>query len=162
VKTCGESGDVDKAQEVLGKLEGARRNSAAAHLNMRRGQAESSRAIAAGQPLPDMVFRQPTRDMPGLLCLNRPEEDAQNPVPPSTKLIAHLEVMKREPTLHDYYLEVLEQLSQRAPQDPAVLVCNVCATRSLLQASGWRPHCFPMSPLRELREGHMISTSNVT
>jgi tetratricopeptide (TPR) repeat protein len=76
-----------------------------------------------GQPLPDIVFEQPTPDMPGLLCLNKPEEDAQNPVPPLTKLIAYLQVMKREPTLHNYYLEVLGQLSQSAPQDPAVLVC---------------------------------------
>jgi hypothetical protein len=77
-----------------------------------------------GQPLPDVVFKQPTPDVPGLLCLNRPEEHAENPVPPLTKLIAYLEVMKREPTLHDYYLQVLGQLSQSAPQDPVVLVCR--------------------------------------
>jgi len=76
-----------------------------------------------GQPLPDIVFKQPAPDMPGLLCLNKPEENAQNPVPPLTKLIAYLEVMKREPSLHDYYLDVLGRLSESAPEDPAVLVC---------------------------------------
>ena len=77
----------------------------------------------AGQPLPDIVFRQPTPDMPGLLCLNKPQEDSKDPVPSMTKLIAYQEVMKRDPSLHDYYLDVLGQLSKSAPQDPVVLVC---------------------------------------
>jgi hypothetical protein len=77
----------------------------------------------AGQPLPDIVFKQPTPDMPGLLCLDKPAENSQDPVPPLTRLIAYMEVMKRDPSLHDYYLEVLGQLSQSAPDDPAVLVC---------------------------------------
>jgi len=89
----------------------------------------------AGQPLPDIVFRQPTSDMPGLLCLNKPEENAQNPVPPLTKLIAYLEVMKREPSLHDNYLDVLEQLSKSAPEDPVVLVC--LGMRYLLEEKGY-------------------------
>jgi hypothetical protein len=76
-----------------------------------------------GQPLPDIVFKQPTPDMPGLLCLNKPEENAHDPVPPQTKLIAYLEVMKRDPSLRDYYLEVLGGLSKSAPEDPVVLVC---------------------------------------
>jgi hypothetical protein len=77
----------------------------------------------AGQPLPDVVFRQPTPDIPGLLCLNKPEENAKEAVPPLTKLIAYLEVMKRDPSLQNYYLDVLEQLSQSAPGCPDVLVC---------------------------------------
>jgi len=78
----------------------------------------------AGQPLPDIVFKQPTPDMPGLLCLNKPEENAKDPVPPLTRLIAYLQIMKRDPSLHDYYLDVLEQLSKSGPGGPAVLVCS--------------------------------------
>lgn len=77
----------------------------------------------AGQPLPEVAFRQPTPDMPGLLCLNKPDEKANDPVPSLTKLIAYLEVMKREPSLHDDYLDVLGQLSESAPDDPVALVC---------------------------------------
>jgi hypothetical protein len=77
-----------------------------------------------GQPLPDVVFRQPTPDMPGLVCLNKPEKDSNVAVPSLTKLIAYMEVMKRDPSLHDYYLDVLGQLSQSAPQHPVVLVCS--------------------------------------
>jgi len=76
-----------------------------------------------GQPLPEVAFRQPTPDMPGLLCLNKPVEKANDPVPSLTKLIAYLEIMKREPSLHDDYLDVLGQLSESAPDDPVVLVC---------------------------------------
>jgi tetratricopeptide (TPR) repeat protein len=48
-RTYAESGDLAKAQEVLGKLEAARPNSANAHLNMGTVRGQSSRAILAGQ-----------------------------------------------------------------------------------------------------------------
>jgi tetratricopeptide (TPR) repeat protein len=76
-----------------------------------------------GQPLPDTVFRQPTPDMPGLLCLNKPEEDAKDPVPSLTKLLAYQEVAKKDPSLLAYYVDMLGQLSKSAPEDPDVLVC---------------------------------------
>ena len=76
-----------------------------------------------GQPLPEIAFRQPTPDMPGLLCLNKPDQEVNEPVPSLTKLIAYLEIMKREPSLHDYYLQVLALVSQSAPDDPVTLLC---------------------------------------
>jgi hypothetical protein len=78
---------------------------------------------APGQPLPDVVFKSPTSDVPGLICLNKPESEVSNPPPPLTKLIAYMEVMKRDPSEHEYYLDVLGQLSKSAPDDPVVLVC---------------------------------------
>jgi hypothetical protein len=76
-----------------------------------------------GQPLPDFVFKSPMPDVPGLICFNKPESEASNPTPPLTKLIAYMEVMKRDPSVHEYYLDVLDQLSKSAPDDPVVMVC---------------------------------------
>lgn len=90
----------------------------------------------AGQPLPDVVFRQPMPDVPGLLCLNKPEEKANDPVPSLTKLIAYMEAMKRQPSLHDDYVDVLEQLGKSAPDDPVVLVCQ--GMRALLEEKDYR------------------------
>jgi tetratricopeptide (TPR) repeat protein len=85
-----------------------------------------------GEPLPDFAFRQPSAaDIAGLLCLNKPQEEADDPVPPLTKLVAYLEVMKREPRLHDEYVGVMEELSKSAPDDSVVLVCQ--GMRSLLE-----------------------------
>jgi tetratricopeptide (TPR) repeat protein len=75
----------------------------------------------AGQPLPDIAFEQPTPDLPGLLCIDKPQEEASNPIPPLTKLLAYGEVVVQNPDLRPYYLEVLEQLSKSAPNEPLVL-----------------------------------------
>lgn len=72
----------------------------------------------AGQPLPDSVFEQPTSDLPGLLCLNKPK-DERGDIPLLTKLLAYAEVMGTEPSLQQYYFSTLKQLSMSSPDDPA-------------------------------------------
>jgi hypothetical protein len=76
-----------------------------------------------GQPLPDSAFEQPTPDLPGLLCLNKPKDRAGEPVPLLTKLLgyAEAEVMTKEPSLAKYYLATLEELKKSAPDNPQVL-----------------------------------------
>jgi len=75
----------------------------------------------AGQPLPEIAFEQPTPDLPGLLCINKPEGEASEPLPLLTKLSAYGEIMVKDPSLRTYYLEALEQLSKSAPGEPLVL-----------------------------------------
>jgi hypothetical protein len=77
--------------------------------------------LRAGQPLPDIAFEEPTPDLPGLLCLNKPEVERNSPLPLLTKLQAYGELMAKDPTLRTYYLQVLEELSRSAPEDPLVL-----------------------------------------
>jgi len=76
----------------------------------------------AGQPLPDLAFAEPPPDLPGLICLNRPRDGTSVPLPLVTKLAAYAEVVRKDPSLQKYYLEVLEQLRKSAPDDPKVLV----------------------------------------
>ena len=75
----------------------------------------------AGQPLPESAFEQPTPDLPGLLCINKPEGEPSEPLPLLTKLRAYGEVMAKDPSLGTYYQEGLEQLSKSALEEPLVL-----------------------------------------
>jgi len=75
----------------------------------------------AGQPLPDTAFEQPTADLPGLLCLNKPKDSANEPIPLVTKLNAYAELMGKDPSLREYGLALMEQLSHPAPADAKVL-----------------------------------------
>jgi len=75
----------------------------------------------AGQALPESAFEQPTPDLPGLLCLNRPKGEPSDPIPLLTKLLGYAEVMVKEPSLREYYLATLKELSASAPDDPQVL-----------------------------------------
>jgi tetratricopeptide (TPR) repeat protein len=76
-----------------------------------------------GQPLPEIAFAQPTPDLPGLLCLNRPSEQAGQSLPLITKLVAYWTVIAKDPSLKKPCLEVLDQLSKSAAEDPTVLAC---------------------------------------
>jgi hypothetical protein len=79
----------------------------------------------AGQPYPDYAFEQSDPDLPGLVCVNRRGKESSKPIPPLVKLLAYSEVMisKKLPEASRYYLEVLEQLRQSEPDEPAVLTC---------------------------------------
>ena len=74
-----------------------------------------------GQPYPDYAFDEPTPDLPGLVCINRRDKDAIQPIPAVTKLLAYANVSQKVPSLNRYYYEVLEQLKHSAPDDPTVL-----------------------------------------
>jgi hypothetical protein len=76
-----------------------------------------------GQPLPEIAFAQPTPDLPGLLCLNRPSEQEGQSLPLITKLVAYWTVIAKDPSLKKPCLEVLDQLSKSAAEDPTVLAC---------------------------------------
>jgi len=74
-----------------------------------------------GQPYPDYAFNQPTADLPGLVCINREGEDANQAIPPLTKLRAYAEVSAKDPRLTRYYYELLDQLRTSMPDDPTLL-----------------------------------------
>ncbi|MBZ5561598.1 MAG: hypothetical protein LAP13_04170 [Acidobacteriia bacterium] len=74
-----------------------------------------------GQPYPDYAFDHPSPDVPGLACINRRGKDAARPIPPLTKLLAYAEVSQKQPSLSRYYYDLLEQLKQSSPDEPAVL-----------------------------------------
>jgi hypothetical protein len=75
----------------------------------------------AGQPYPDYAFDEPAADLPGLVCINRQGEDANQPIAPLTKLRAYAEVSAKDPRLTRYYYELLDQLQATMPDDPTVL-----------------------------------------
>ncbi len=75
----------------------------------------------AGQPLPESAFEEPSPDLPGLVCLNKPEGESGDPIPLLTKLIAYGQAMGEHPSLREYYRATLNQLSKSAPDDPQVL-----------------------------------------
>jgi predicted Zn-dependent protease len=75
----------------------------------------------AGQPYPDYAFDEPSPDLPELVCLNRRGEDATKPIPLATKMLAYAEISQKKPSLSHYYYDLLEQLKQSSPDDPAVL-----------------------------------------
>jgi hypothetical protein len=75
----------------------------------------------AGQPFPESAFEEPSPDLPGLICLNKPKDESGEPIPLLTKLLAYAEAMGQEPQLREYYLATLNELSKSAPDDPQVL-----------------------------------------
>ena len=89
-----------------------------------------------GQPLPDIAFQQPKSDMPGLLWVNRPEDesamhnsDARNSsaaqlgerVPDIVQLQAYYTAARKDPSLWPLWFRKLNELSKTEPDDPAVL-----------------------------------------
>ena len=77
----------------------------------------------AGQPLPEVAFEQPKRDLPGLLWLNRPVGETGERLPPITQLEAYWTVAGKDPSLAPYAMQRLDELSKTAPNDPVVLNC---------------------------------------
>jgi hypothetical protein len=77
--------------------------------------------LRPGEPYPDYDFDHPSPDLPGLVCINRRGEDAVRPIPPLTKLLAYAEISQKTPNLSRFYYELLEQLRQSSPDEPAVL-----------------------------------------
>ena len=77
-----------------------------------------------GQPYPDFAFDEPRPDLPELMCINRRGEDAAQPIPIVTKMLAYAEISQKKPSLSHYYYDLLEQLKKSSPDDPTVL-CSV-------------------------------------
>lgn len=74
-----------------------------------------------GQPLPEVAFEQPTADLPGLLWLNRPEDQADARVPDVVQLEAYFTAARKDPSLWPLWFRKLDELSKSQPDDPAVL-----------------------------------------
>ncbi len=83
----------------------------------------------AGQPYPDYAFEQNDPDLPGLVCVDRRGNELNKPIPPLVKLLAYNDVMggtklpEASRYYQQYFLELLEQLRQSEPNEPAVLAC---------------------------------------
>ncbi|MGB7549132.1 MAG: hypothetical protein WBM14_15435 [Terracidiphilus sp.] len=72
-----------------------------------------------GQPLPEIAFEQPRPDLPGLLWLNRPADDAV--LPDDSQLEAYWTAARRDPDLWPLWFRKLNEMSKTAPNDPLVL-----------------------------------------
>ena len=75
-----------------------------------------------GQPLPDVAFEQPRPDLPGLLWMNRPEDEPSAGMPDLAQLEAYFTAARKDPSLWPYWFRKLKQLSATEPNDPTVLV----------------------------------------
>ncbi len=74
-----------------------------------------------GQPLPEIAFEQPMPDLPGLLWLNRPADEAGEHIPDLTQLQAYWTAARKDPSLWPYWFKKLDELSKTVPDDPLVL-----------------------------------------
>ena len=73
----------------------------------------------AGQPLPEAAFEKPRPDLPGLLWLNRPSNDAV--FPDDAQLEAYWTAARTDPDLWPFWLAKLNAMSKSAADDPIVL-----------------------------------------
>ncbi len=74
-----------------------------------------------GQPLPDVAFEQPRADLPGLLWMNRPTDEANARMPELAQLQAYFTSARRDPSLWPLWFRKLTELSRTEPNDPTVL-----------------------------------------
>ncbi len=72
-----------------------------------------------GQPLPEVAFERPKPDLPGLLWLNRPGDDA--PFPDDSQLEAYWTAARTDPALWPLWLGKLNAMSKAGTDDPVVL-----------------------------------------
>jgi hypothetical protein len=72
-----------------------------------------------GQPLPEVAFERPKPDLPGLLWLNRPAEDAV--FPDDAQLEAYWTAARTDPALWPLWFAKLNAMSKTAADDPLVL-----------------------------------------
>jgi len=74
-----------------------------------------------GQPLPDVAFEQPRPDLPGLLWMNRPENEPDAHMPELGQLQAYFTAARRDPSLWPLWFRKLNELSKTEPNNPTVL-----------------------------------------
>jgi hypothetical protein len=74
-----------------------------------------------GQPLPEVAFARPTADLPGLLWVNRPAEEADAHLPDVVQLEAYFTAARKDPSLWPLWFRKLNELSKSQPDDATVL-----------------------------------------
>ncbi len=74
-----------------------------------------------GQPLPEVAFEQPKADMPGLVWMNRPENEPDVRVPQLAQLDAYFTAARKDASLWPLWLKKLEETSKATPDDAKVL-----------------------------------------
>ena len=74
-----------------------------------------------GQPLPDAAFEQPKPDLPGLLWMNRPENEKDANMPELGQLQAYFTAARRDPSLWPLWFRKLNELAKTEPNNPTVL-----------------------------------------
>jgi hypothetical protein len=74
-----------------------------------------------GQPLPEVAFEQPSADLPGLLWMNRPEDESGAHVPEVALLEAYYTAARKDPSLWPLWFRKLNELAKTQPDDPTVL-----------------------------------------
>lgn len=101
-------------------------NCAACHMEKRAvaGIAHSSdtkhRIVRyAGQPLPEIAFVQPGADLPGLLWLNRPDD--QSALSDRSQLEGYWTIARKDPGLWPLWSRKLDEMRKMKTDDPVVL-----------------------------------------
>jgi hypothetical protein len=74
-----------------------------------------------GQPLPEAAFEQPKPDAPGLLWVDRPEDEPNAPMPGVVLLQAYYTAARKDPSLWPLWFRKLNELSKTEPDDATVL-----------------------------------------
>ena len=74
-----------------------------------------------GQPLPVAAFEQPKPDLPGLLWMNRPENEKDANMPELGQLQAYFTAARRDPSLWPLWFRKLNELAKTEPNNPTVL-----------------------------------------
>ena len=69
-----------------------------------------------------MRLSSPGLTCPGLLWINRPEDDPNAGMPDLAQLEAYFTAARKDPSLWPYWIRKLKQLSATEPNDPTVLV----------------------------------------
>ena len=74
-----------------------------------------------GQPLPEAAFAQPSADLPGLIWLNRPENEPDARVSQVAQLEAYYTAARKDANLWPLWFRLLGELSKTQPDDATVL-----------------------------------------
>jgi hypothetical protein len=74
-----------------------------------------------GQPLPEAAFAQPSGDLPGLIWLNRPENEPDARVSQVAQLEAYYTAARKDASLWPLWFRLLGELSKTQPDDATVL-----------------------------------------
>ena len=111
-----------------------------------------------GEPFPDIAFQQTTPSLPDLIHLDRATEKAGAPLPLLTLLQAYGELAENKPEYVQPYLNVLDQLSQREPENAlvqAALGRRDLKSGNFLQAADHLRHSLQLDPVQPAVAGDM-------
>ena len=111
-----------------------------------------------GEPFPDIAFQQTTLALPDLIHLDRETGKAGAPLPLLTLLQAYGELAENKPEYVQPYLNVLDQLSQREPENAlvqAALGRRDLKSGNFLQAAEHLQHSLQIDPVQPAVAGDL-------